>query len=161
MKAVAKALAVIVLAIASGEAACQESAPTLRLHVDGAADASVIQVEYMLAGPFGGYRTQVRGSAKQIHIPIAVRGQPAQSLKAIVFSPGYHTARIVIEDVAAAPTDLHVTLDPLPVRRLSGTVEFVGGAKPRSFILDIDVHVGSSHAFFGIMDGPLTKFDVA
>jgi hypothetical protein len=35
-------LAVIVVAIVSGDVACQESASSLRLHVDGAADPSIV-----------------------------------------------------------------------------------------------------------------------
>ena len=113
----------------------------------------------MLAGPFGGYRSQLRRSAI-IDIPIVVHGQSAQSLKAIVFCPGYRTARVEIPDVAAQ-TDLHVVLDPLPVRAVTGRVEFAGGAAPRSFVLQIDVEIASSHEFFGIVDGPLTTFNVA
>jgi hypothetical protein len=154
-----KRLAIVVLAIVSGNVAGQESATSLRLHVDGAADPSVVRVQYMLAGPFGGSGRQLRGSAN-IDIPLVVDGQSAQSLKAIVFCPGYRTARVEIPDVAAQ-TDLHVVLDALPVRHVTGTVEFVGGADPRSFVLEIDVEVASSHEFFGIMDGPLTTFDVA
>jgi hypothetical protein len=157
---IVKRLAIVVVAIVSGEAACQESAPSLRLHVDGPADPSIVRVEYMLAGPFGGYRTQLRGSAKHIDIPIAVDGKSARSLKAIVFSPGYHTARVEIQDMAAQ-TDLRVVLDPLPSRRLTGTVEFVGGTNPRSFVLNINVMIGSSREFFEIVDGPLTTFEVA
>jgi hypothetical protein len=58
----------------------------------------------MLAGPFGGYRSQLHGSADYIDIPIVVEGQPARSLKAIVFCPGYHTVRVEIPDVAAQTT---------------------------------------------------------
>lgn len=156
---IVKRLAFVVLAIVSGEVACQESAPSLRLHVEGAADPSIVRVEYMLAGPFGGSRRQLRGSAN-IDIPTVVDGQSAQSLKAIVFCPGYHLARVEVPDVAAQ-TDLHVVLDALPARRVTGTVEFVDGADPKSFVLDIDVVVASSHEFFEIVDGPLTTFDVA
>jgi hypothetical protein len=155
-----KRLAVLVLALASGEVACQESVPSFRLYVDGAADPSLVRVQYMLSGPFGGHGFQLRGSANPIDIPIVVEGQWARSLRAIVFCPGYHSARVEVPDVAAQ-TELRVRLDAMPVRRLTGTVEFVGGANPRSFVLDIDVLVGSSHEFFGIIDGPVTTFDVA
>lgn len=156
---VVKGLAVIVVAIVSGEVACQESAPSFRLHVDGAADPSRVRVEYMLAGPFGGYGRQLRGSAN-LDIPIVVDGQAARSLRAIVFCPGYHSVRVDIPDVAEQ-TELRVALDALAVRRLTGTVEFADGADPRSFVLDMDVEIASSHEFFGIVDGPLTTFDVA
>lgn len=155
-----KRFAFALLAIVPGQVASQESAPSLRLHVDGAADRSMVQVAYMLAGPFGGYGSQLRGSANDIAIPIVVHGQSAQSLKAIVFSPGYHTARVDIQNVTAQ-TDLRVVLDPLPSRRLTGTVAFVAGASPRTFVLEIDVLVFSSHEFFGIMDGAVTTFSVA
>jgi hypothetical protein len=157
---VVKRLAVVAVAVVCGEAACQEPAPTLRLHVDGVANPSMIRVEYMLSGPFGGYRNQVRASARDIDIPIAVEGRSARSLKAIVFCPGYHTARLEIPDVAAQ-TELRVALDALPVRRVNGKVEFVGGAKPRGFVLEIDVMVPSTHQFFGIADGAATTFDIA
>jgi hypothetical protein len=156
---VVKRLAVLVVAIVSGEVACQESAPSLRLNIDGVADPSLVRVQCMLSGPFGGHGFQLRGS-NPIDIPIVVEGQSARSLKAIVFYPGYHTARVEIPDVTAQ-TELRVRLDPLAFRRLTGTVEFVDGANPRSFVLDIDVMVGSSHEFFGIIDGPVTTFDVA
>jgi hypothetical protein len=156
---VVKRLAVLVLVIVSGEVACQESAPSLRLHVDGAADPSLVRVQYMLSGPFGGYGSQLRGSAN-IDIPIVVEGQSARSLRAIVFCPGYHSARVEVPDVAAQ-TELRVRLDAMAVRRLTGTVEFVDGATPRSFVLDIDVLVGSSHEFFEVIDGPVATFDVA
>lgn len=135
-----------------------ESVPSLRLHVDGAADPSTVRVEYMLAGPFGGFRSQLRGSAN-IDIPIVIDGQPARSLRAIVFCPGYRIARVEIPDLVAQ-TDLRVALDALPVRRVTGKVEFVGNAVPRSFVLGIDVMVASSREFFGIVDGSLTTFDV-
>jgi hypothetical protein len=154
-----KRLALVVLAIVSGDVAGQESAPGIRLHVDGAADPSAVRVEYMLAGPFGGYRTQLRGSAN-VDIPIVVNGQSAQSLRAIVFCPGNRSARVEVPDVAVQ-TDLRIVLDPLPVRRVTGTVEFVDGAKPRSFVLYIDVIHGSSHRFFGIIDGAPTTFAVS
>lgn len=156
---VMKRLAVVVVAIVSGNVACQESAPSLQLHVDGAADPSTVRVEYMLAGPFGGYRSQLRGSAN-LAIPMVVEGQSARSFRAIVFCPGYHTVHVEIPDVEAQ-TESRVALDALPVRRLVGTVEFVGGAKPRSFVLDIDVMVPSSHGFFGFVDGAVTTFDVS
>jgi hypothetical protein len=113
----------------------------------------------MLSGAFGGYGSQLRGSAN-IDIPIVVEGQSAQSLRAIVFCPGYHSVHVDIPDVAAQ-TEWRVRLDALAVRRLTGTVEFADGANPRSFVLDIDVTVGASHQFFGIVDGPVTTFDVA
>ena len=113
----------------------------------------------MLAGPFGGYGRQLRGSAN-LDIPIVVDGQAARSLRAIVFCPGYHSVRVDIPDVAEQ-TELRVALDALAVRRLTGTVEFADGADPRSFVLDMDVEVASSHELFGIVDGPLTTFDVA
>jgi hypothetical protein len=160
MACVVKRLAVLVVAIVSGEVAPQESASSLRLHVGGAADSSNVEVAYMLYGPFGGYGSRLRATAKDIDIPIVVEGRWARSLKAIVFSPGFHTARIEVPDVTAQ-SDLRVVLDPLPIRRLTGRVEFVGGAKPRSFVLDIDVMVGSSQEFFGIADGLATVFDVA
>src|SRR5688572_26552126 len=112
---------------------------SLRLHVDGAADPSTVRVEYMLAGPFGGFRSQLRGSAN-IDIPIVIDGQSARSLRAIVFCPGYRIARVEIPDLVAQ-TDLRVALDALPVRRVTGKVEFVGNAVPRSFLLGIDVMV--------------------
>ena len=156
---VVKRLAVLVLAIVCGNAAGQESAPSFRLHIDGAADSSGIRVQYMLRGPFGGSGQRLRGSA-DIDIPLVVDGQSAQSLRALVFCPGYRIVRVEIPDVAAQ-TDLRVALDALAVRHLSGKVEFADGAKPRSFILDVDVWVGSSHRFFGIVDGAVTEFDVA
>ena len=155
----ARLAVVVVVALVSGEAAGQESASSLRLHVEGAADPSIVRVEYMLAGPFGGYRRQLRGSAT-VDIPIVVDGQPAQSLKAIIFCPGYRTVQVAIPELAAQ-TELRVALDALAARPLTGTVEFVNGATPRSFVLDIDVVLGSSHKFFGIIDGAPTTFDVA
>jgi hypothetical protein len=154
-----KRLAVLVLAIALGNVAAQESAPSFRLHIDGAADPSRVRVEYMLAGPFGGNGRLLRGSA-DIDIPLVVNGQSARSLRALIFCPGYRTVSVEIPDVAAQ-TDLRVALDALAVRHLNGKVEFTGGADPRSFMLDIDVWVGSSHKFFGIVDGPPATFDVA
>jgi hypothetical protein len=44
---------------------------------------------------------------------------------------------------------------------LAGTVEFVGGAHSRSFVLDIDMTIPSAHQFFGILDGAVTAFDVS
>lgn len=67
-----KRLAVVVVAIVSGDVACQESVPSIRLQVDGAADPSIVRVEYMVVGQFGGSRGQLRGSANYIDIPIVV-----------------------------------------------------------------------------------------
>ena len=159
MTDVVKRLAILVLAIVSGDVAGQESAPTFRLHIDGAADSSRIRVEYMLRGPFGGSGRQLRGSA-DIAIPLVVDGQSARSLRALVFCPGYRIARVVIPDVAAQ-MESRVALDALAARHLNGKIEFAGGAQPRTFILDIDVWVGSAHQFFGIVDGAVGEFDVA
>jgi hypothetical protein len=156
---IVRRLAFVVLAIVSGEVASHEPAPSIRLHVDGAAEPSAVRVEYMLTGPFGGYRSQLRGSAN-MDIPIVVSGQSARSLRAIVFCPGYHSARVEVPDLAVQ-TDLHVALDALPVRRVTGKVEFADGAEPRSFVLEINVVHGSSHRFFGIVDGAPTTFAVA
>ena len=146
-------------ALLPNRSAAAESVPSLRLHVDGAVDPSLVRVEYLLAGPFGGSRSQLRGPG-HMDIPTVIDGQSAHSLKAMIFCPGYHIARVEVPDLAAQ-TDLRVALDPLPVRRVTGTVEFVGNTVPRSFVLDIEVMVASSREFFEIVDGPLTTFDVA
>jgi hypothetical protein len=160
MAAAAKWIAAVVFAIVSGDVVCQESGATLRLRIDGPPDPSMVRVEYMLVGPFGGYRSQMQGSADYVDVPVAVDGQAARSLKALVFCPGYRTVRVDIPDVASQ-SELRIVLDDLPVRNLTGIVDFATETTPRSFVLDIDVMAYSAHEFFGIVDGSVTTFDLA
>ena len=122
-------------------------------------DLTGLSINYFLSGPFGGYGTFVRTnpSVREYVLETSHDGQPAKSIKAIIYCPGYQTVLFTREGPWDASSDtVNVALVPLSSVPLAGRV--TGIADPEGLLLEIRYAAFWSHAFFGIYDGAVVSF---
>ena len=65
--------------------------PTILISLPRCADTENLEIHYRLQGPFGAYRGPVRtkGGVLVYKINASYEGQPARSLRAVIYCPGY------------------------------------------------------------------------
>jgi len=131
--------------------------PKITLTLPSGIDSETVQIDYFLAGPFGGYGGLVRAESKKVSYDIDpfVDGRPADNVKIIAYLPG---CEIVTLDFAFTGTPVEQWLNCYPL----GSVSFRGQVPPastnraQSREIEVSYLATWSHRFFGISDGPVT-----
>lgn len=155
----ARIVLVLGVVISGGCLAAQE--PFFMIRCAGAIGRA--EVRYFLTGAFGGYGGFVRDADRDgvYRIPLFVdrrteqadkRGTPAESLKAILYSPGCQFELLSVDLKATSNRTANFGCRPLPTIRLSGRIlPLPTDAGP----LDIRILYLAAwdHAFFGFLDG--------
>jgi hypothetical protein len=98
----------------------------IRLVVSQGIEAASCQLQYSLVGSFGGYGGFARQklNASEFEIETVHEGAAAESLKAVIYCPGYQLQTMTL-DPLPAPAARTVQLDLKPL----GTVRFVGSVR--------------------------------
>jgi len=129
----------------------------LRININGS-NLERLAIRYHLTGRFSGYGGYVRTErgTRMYAIPTVQDGQPAETLKAIVYAPD---SRFVLIEPHDLSTPLSITLQPQRMVPVSITIEppiDLTGLK-----LDATYLAPWAQDFFGYLDGPTPSFDVA
>lgn len=134
------------------------------IRVSHAVDTSGLMIFYHLTGPFGGYSSFVKGKLNVSAYPIklSVNNKPAETLKAIIYCPGYQIALIKVPSLSASrDKSEEVQLKPAPFINLSGTIILPADQSTDDFKIYIEYLAPWEHEFFGILDGAVARFDIA
>jgi len=152
--------ALVAMAIAA-PAAQQARAPrAIRLEFPEVGDLTGLSVRYFLVGPFGGFGSSVRTEAnvRTYDLEAWQGGQPARTLKAIIYCPG---RRFVLISESGFGND---QAKPVPVRfETLGSVPLAGrvtGAALSRLQVEVTYLATWGHSFFGIYDGAVASFRV-
>lgn len=155
-------LAAVGLAAGLGGSQNESSERAIRLRFPDRADLAGLSIQYFLEGPFGGFGNFVRTepAVREYALETWHDGQPATTLKAIIYCPGY---RIRLLTESALPGrrigTLSIELEPLGWIPLSGRLTAV--PVPQRLTIEAGYLAGWGHQFFGITDGPVASFTVA
>ena len=166
MKACIMALTSLVLFGANADIANKQQPSdthTFLLHFSGSIDTSSLSIGYFLGGPFGGYGGFVRTQANvwDYAIETSYEGKPARTLKAIVFCHGYKVKLLEIASLDDSEGFANIDLEPLGWVRLSGRVIPPPSPGDAGLIIKATYMADWSHQFYGIIDGPVSSFEVA
>jgi len=131
--------------------------PKITLILPSGIDSETVQIDYFLAGPFGGYGGLMKAASKKASYDIDpfVDGRPADNVKIIAYLPG---CEIVTLDFAFTGTPVEQWLNCYPL----GLVSFCGKVAPaltnqaRRPEINVIYLAMWSQRFFGISDGAVT-----
>jgi hypothetical protein len=132
----------------------------VRLRFADGADLRGLSIQYQLVGSFGGYGSFLRTSpdVREYVVETSRDGQPATTLKAIVYCPGYRIVLVNESDLESRRSVL-IDLKPLGSVPLSG--QLVSAPIPLDLNIEALYLAYWSHSFFRISDGPVAQFTVA
>jgi hypothetical protein len=135
---------------------------SIRLEFPGGVDLTALSVQYHLVGPFGGSLKSVRTqpAARTYELEVWQGGQPATTLKAIVYCPGRRFVLISESGFGNGPAKtVPIRLQALGSVLLAGRVQ-----ETRLPNLKLRVEVTYlamwPHSFFGYWDGATPRFRV-
>jgi hypothetical protein len=134
------------------------------LHLPKTIDTTHLSIKYFLTGSFGGYGTFVpaKSNTWDYAIETSYENQPARTLKAIIFCPGYEMKLIdvpLLDDPSVR--NATIELQPLPSICLSGRVVLPKPLDVAGFTIEASYLANWGHEFFGIADGMVSAFTVA
>ena len=149
----------VVLAVSLGGTQNESTEKAIRLRFPDGVDLTDLSINYFLTGPFGGYGGFVRSNpAREQSIDTWHEGRPGESIKIIVYNPGYGFRLVAERDLAARRIGtLTIELEPLGSLflggRISGLPESLGLMVEAGYFRDWECR------FFDLADclqGPIT-----
>lgn len=125
-----------------------DSAPTLRLTIQGGGAPHLVQVNYLIrptSGQSGGSSSGMGNTAFtspdiRFRIPGRLLGRSDMHLTGIVISPGYRSVPFELDRINDARI-VPVTLVPVGSKTLTGTITFSSDAAPRPFGLRVNLRL--------------------
>lgn len=120
-----------------------------------------MQIAYELSGPFGGYSgyTDPDPNLRSYKIDASINGKAAREAKLIVYAPGCDLQTFVIPLQADSAATAEFECAHVPSVALSGQI--VPRELSAKSQLAIRYEAFWGNRFFGIMDGPVTQFELA
>src|SRR6185369_6396551 len=108
---------------------CVAQTPVITLDLPQGIPSDKVQVQYFMAGPFGGYGNFIRPTANlsRYMIPAAVDGKPASGIKIFVYMPGCEF--VIFDLVVQGDSEKSVVCDPLGTVPLHGKIVPASAAK--------------------------------
>jgi hypothetical protein len=157
-----------ILVIFLGVASCLQARPrpdefpfvSIVLPQDVPSDT--VQISYYLVGPFGGhggYAAQQFG-VNSYQIPTVVDGKTATEIRAIAYAPGCEFQEFVIPLTEQSPVSREFVCQRVETVKLSGQIVPNELARYGNAELVITYMVRWAHDFFGIVDSPVTQFEL-
>lgn len=151
------------LHVSAQEPATPVSRP-FKVRLPQTTDTANLSILYSLKGSFGGYYSFVRTKTggRDYEIDTSYQGQPAESLKVIIYNPGYQVETLDFPSLAAVnerSVELH--LKPL------ATIPFSGKVLLPAHLISEEVRVDVSHTpfwkceFFDLMDCLVSSLKIA
>ncbi len=134
----------------------------LVIDLDPSIEPASVRVAYFLTGPFGGrgdFTNDLKTLRHQLALPLEQDGERATSLKAVVYAKGCAVQTFAMDPLPAAPPRLRFECRKLRTLVLKGVV--AGNPRPWELTIQLSYMANWSHAFFGIMDGPILSFPIA
>ncbi|HEY1173249.1 MAG TPA: hypothetical protein VGH19_17910 [Verrucomicrobiae bacterium] len=154
----------IIEGLKKSQPAARSDRQVLLLNFPKSVDIADAQIEYFLTGPFGGVGNRVtsKPNLHQYVIDTTHESKPAQSLKAIIYCPGYGFA-LVNAPSLKTPAAGNATIDLSPQRTipLAGKIVAPAGKSLAGLKLEVTYHALWGMEYFGYIDGMAPEFKVA
>jgi hypothetical protein len=136
--------------------------PTVSISLPANIPSETVEIRYLLIGPFGGYGGYIepRPGQRAYEIEAAVAGEPAKSIKILVYAPGCIFRTFELDLTQAPISKQRFVCESLPSVSIVGEV-------PNELIRDENTELNVrylafwANRFFGIADGPVPEFQVA
>jgi hypothetical protein len=140
----------------------QEDAPTLSVSLPADFPSEKVEIHYFLVGPFGGHGGYVKPQPNlhSYEFSASVDGKTAASAKIIVYASGCGFQTHEFDLSKATSANAQFVCETLPMVTLSGQIQ-TETVLDQDAELTVDYLAFWSHSFFGIMDGPVSQFQVA
>lgn len=153
---------VVALAFATPARAQEEASPSFSILLPSNIPSWKVQISYFLIGPFGGYGGYAapRFDATSYEIPTVVDGKPATELRAIVYAPGCEIQKLVVPLIERSQVTRAFACQPVEKVRLSGQIVPSELARYGNAEVVVTYMALWAHGFFGIVDGPVTQFEL-
>jgi hypothetical protein len=157
----------ILVALAAQVARAQTRPPldnSFLLRLPESVDTTDLSVFYFMTGPFGGYGSFLRAKSKtwDYVIDISHEGKSAETLKAIIYCPGYGIELVEVPSLAQSTSrSAGIALKPLSAVRLTGRVKLPENRRVNDLKMEVVYSAYWSHRFYGITDGPVVVIKVA
>jgi len=137
-------------------------APTVSIALPKDINSEAVQIRYFMSGSFGGYGGGAgsKPDLRSYQIETTVQGQPAQSIRILVYASGCRIQTFVMDLSENQNLEQQFVCEPLPMITFKGQV-------PADLIKDEHAEVVVIYTafwaqeFFGIMDGFVTQLQVA
>jgi hypothetical protein len=150
------ALVVLPADVSRAQARVVSGNPSFFLRFPTKVDTTGLQINYFMTGAFGGFGNFVR-TTPGLHgyvIDTSYENKPAETLKIMVYCPGYGMELINVPSLAASSADgAYVELKPLPSLQLSGRIVAPEGSARKDFKIEVSYLAYWDHEFFGFSDG--------
>jgi hypothetical protein len=122
-----------------------------------------VQISYHLVGPFGGYGGYAaqQFGASSYQIPTFVDGKAANEIRAIVYASGCEIQKVIIPLKDQSRLSREFACQQAETIRFSGQIVPSELARYGNAELVIAYMARWAHGFYGISDGPVTRFELA
>ncbi len=136
--------------------------PTVTISLPEDIPSETVQIHYVMSGSFGGYGGYVDPTPGQTayEIEASVGGEPAKSIKVLVYAPGCSFRTFELELTKISNSTGRFFCEPLPQIEITGKI-------PSNLIrnehteLNVRLIAFWGNRFFGVSDGPVTEFQLA
>jgi len=135
---------------------------SVRLRFPDRADLTGLSIQYYLVGSSGrlGGLVHTAPDNREYVVETSQQGEQSNSLKAIVYCPGYRLVLLNESDLSSRQSGaISIDLKPLGWVPLSGWL--ISGPIPRDLNIEATYLAHWGHPFFGIADGAVASFTVA
>jgi len=138
------------------------SSPGVSLSLPADIPSETVQIHYFMTGSFGGYGgpVEVKPNQTDYEIDASAEGNPANSIKILVYAPGCKVQILDLDLTEARNPKVRFDCEALSQIRIDGQI-------PRDLMryenaeLNVRYMAFWASRFFGIADGPVTEFQVA
>jgi hypothetical protein len=127
-------------------------------------DTTGLKISYFRTGAFGGFGgfVETEPGVHDYAIDTSYENKPAETLKIIVYCPGYGMELINVSSLTdSLANSASLELKRLPSVQLSGKIVAPEGSSLMDFKIEVYYLAYWAHEFFGIADGPVTTFKLA
>src|SRR5262245_25936763 len=158
------ALAFLPVSIGRAQAQRNPDSHSFLLRLPASVDTTGLNISYYITGAFGGFGGYVRTkpNVRDYLIEASYENRPAQTLKIIIYCPGYGIKLIDVSSLAdSSSRSAAVELEPLPSVSLTGKIVAPEGRNRRNFKMEVEYLAFWVQEVFGIADGMVASFKVA
>jgi hypothetical protein len=137
------------------------ASPPFRVRLPEYADTTNLEIHYQLTGPFGAYGSFVRTKAGvwEYKIDTSYEGKPADSLRAVIYCPGYQVETINYPSLAALQDrSAELQLKSLATVPLTGKVVLPAGILADEVRVEVRLSALWECEFFGLVDCPVPSY---
>jgi hypothetical protein len=151
----------VLIVVLSLSSLCFAQTPVITLKLPHDIPSDKVQVQYFMAGPFGGFGNFIRPTANlsRYMIPAAVDGKPARSIKIFIYMPGCEF--VIFDFLVQGDAERSVVCEALGIAPLHGGIVPASAAKGKEAEVSIVYLAEWQFGLEGIMNGMVPMYEIA